>query len=254
MMAGSHPSDIELLEYVEGDLEDSEAATVRAHVAACEACAATVAELEAARAILRASPLLELSGRRRERIFAHLPKQEREAAGLRTFLASPKRLVAVLAPAAVAAAVAVTLAVALGDGGGREEAAPLRGVEEAAQAEAAAPPAEAAAPAEPAPAAEPAPPVEAPAPAPEATGGAEDTTTMPEAPVLEAQAPLTTEGSPAEVAAFLRERGLDAKVVGETVEVTAATQEDVASLQEQLAKLLEERGPGSTVVVVKPSG
>lgn len=49
MMEGAHPSDVELLEYAEGELDETAAAGVRAHVRACEDCARELAETERAR-------------------------------------------------------------------------------------------------------------------------------------------------------------------------------------------------------------
>ncbi|HEX2658283.1 MAG TPA: zf-HC2 domain-containing protein, partial [Polyangia bacterium] len=48
-----HVSAERLSEWVSGDLKDRDAATVRAHVAACDACGAVVADLRAQGAVLR---------------------------------------------------------------------------------------------------------------------------------------------------------------------------------------------------------
>jgi anti-sigma factor RsiW len=230
-MDRTHPSEIELLEYVEGELGDAQAARLRTHLASCAACAAAATELERAREVLRASPLLELSAGRRERILASLGDQERERRSPLVSL-SPKRLLAVLAPAAAVAALVVTLTTVVGNGDQDQEAS----AERDATAEIAAAPAEAAPPAEP--------PPEASAGAAADEAGAPET---PEAPMMEAKAPLTAEGTPAEVAEFLRAKGFDAKVVAGTVEVAGAKEDAVA-------KALEELGPGPVTVVVTPSG
>jgi hypothetical protein len=247
MMAQSHPNEIELLEYVEGDLDEVAATAVRAHLAACDTCAVEVAAAERARAVLAAAPLLELPAGRQERILASLPEQEREPGGVRSLL-SRRRLLVVLAPAAVGAAVAIAVVSVNGNGGGADQAAaPQR--EEAAAVEAAppaepAPPAVAAAEAAEAPTAEDSgeefesaapPPAEPPAEAP------------PGQTVEEATVPLAVGGTPEEVVAVLGEAGIDARVVGDAVEVTGATEEEVA-------RALEVLGPGPVpVTVVEPA-
>ena len=97
MMAANHPNDIELLEYVEGDLDEPARAAVHAHLEDCETCAAEIGRLELARGALRASPLLELPAGRRQRILESLPPQEQEPHGMRA-LFTRRRVLAVLAP------------------------------------------------------------------------------------------------------------------------------------------------------------
>jgi hypothetical protein len=249
MMAENHPNDIELLEYAEGDLDETAATAVRAHLAVCSACAAEVAAAEHARSVLQATPLLELPASRRERVLASLPEQEREASGLFGRF-SRRRLLVVLAPAAVGAAVAIAVVSVNGNGvGGDQEAAPQR--EEAAAVEAAPP-------------AEPAPPTVAAAEAtPEAAeDSGEDFESIAPAPaeppaeeaapgeaVPDAAARLAVGGTPEEVLALLEEAGLEARIVGAAVEVTGATEDEVASV-------LEELGPGgvSVTVIELPAG
>lgn len=144
-MAGAHPNEVELFEYVEGDLTAPEAATVRSHVEACAACAATIAELELARDALRASPLLELPAERLGELVSALPERERERRRLLGRF-SPRQLAAMLVPVAAAAVAAIVVITTTGKGTRSEasrktetaslmvEAAPA---EEAAEAEAA---------------------------------------------------------------------------------------------------------------------
>ena len=147
-MAGAHPNEIELFEYVEGDLAAPEAATVRSHVEACAACAATIAELELARDALRASPLLELPAERLGELVAGLPEREREPRRLLGRF-SPRQLAVTLVPVAAAAAAAIVVVTTTGDGAQREaskgaeatslmvEAAPVEEAQADAEAEAA---------------------------------------------------------------------------------------------------------------------
>ena len=235
MMAGNHPNDIELLEYVEGDLDERAAATVREHLAACETCAGEVARLQQASAALQATPLLELPADRQQQILASLPAQEREHHRMRG-LFTRRRVLAVLAPAAVAAAIVVAVVSLDGTGADEEAAAPPPSV---LQAEAA--------PAEPAPAGPPASAAAEAAPpsAEDSAGGAEEAAPAPtttEAPTT-ARAQLSVGGTPDEVATRLEQAGLVARVVGETVEVEGATEAEVE-------KLLEDLGPGGVSVRV----
>jgi hypothetical protein len=102
-MIESHPHQLELLDYVEDELPKERRRAVGAHVESCSACGATVAELEGARAALRAMPELELPADRRRRIEAALGSAGRE----RAVRASPRRLLGVLAAAATFVAVVV---------------------------------------------------------------------------------------------------------------------------------------------------
>lgn len=146
-MAQTHPNDIELLEYAEGDLDGSAAETIRLHVETCAACSTALEALGGARQVLRAAPLLELRPDRLEAMLASLPPQEQVARERRLGL---RRLLTVLTPvAAVVALVVVLTQVDIGSET-RDAAAP-------------APAEPAPAPAEPAPA-EPAPAEPAPAP------------------------------------------------------------------------------------------
>lgn len=119
MMQGSHPSDVELLEYVEGDLDETAAAGIRAHVAGCEECARELAEAERARKLLHAAPPLRLPDGRLAAMLEALPRQEPRQRDVRSFFESRRRLLLVATPAA-AALVAVVIAFAVSPGGGEE--------------------------------------------------------------------------------------------------------------------------------------
>jgi anti-sigma factor RsiW len=118
-MQGSHPNDVELLEYVEGDLDEAAAARVRAHVAACEECARELEETERARKLLHTSPPIRLPAGRLDAMLASLPPQEPRQRDVRSFIESRRRLLLVATPAA-AALVAVVIAFAVSPGGGDE--------------------------------------------------------------------------------------------------------------------------------------
>lgn len=229
-MDGSHPSDLELLEYVEGELSGDEEATVREHLAACSVCAAEVASVERSRALLRAAPTLELPEGRLRQMIDELPPQRTSATERRRFLRSRARLVAVLTPAA-AAAIAVVAFVLVTRGGDeqRPEAAP-------AQTTAA---------------------IEA-APAP-AMGAEDSTATAPmaaeEAPAEDSGASGTfqqqrelavrVQGPPREVARLLAQAGIEAQVVDGAVEARATTVRAVE-------RALEGRPDGRVEVYVVP--
>jgi anti-sigma factor RsiW len=101
-VSGTHPDEIQLLDYVEGDLDDAARGVVDAHLAGCAECAEQISRLETGREALRGAPLLEAP----EQIRPELP--ERPSA--RRFTVRPRRLVAVLAPVAVVAAVVAVVA------------------------------------------------------------------------------------------------------------------------------------------------
>jgi hypothetical protein len=243
-----HLSEIELFELVEGDLPETDAASARAHVAACEECAAGVAALEQARVALRATPLLELPDDRYREMLRALPAQEGERPP-RRLLAHPRRWLVVLAPVAtVAAVVLVVVAVQNGGGGDDEAAAPAEPalVMQAEESQADAAPgggedASAEVPAEAAPAEPPAEAAEPPA------------TASPAPPVAEASVPedgaretiRSVAGTPAEVAERLQQEGLNARAVDGTVEV-AGSDPDV------VAKALEDYPDGDVPVIVVP--
>jgi anti-sigma factor RsiW len=114
MVTGTHPEEIELFDYVEGDVSGDRRAEIEIHLTTCTPCAEQVARVQAARDALRESQFLQLPPRRREAIFMNLPEQRR-AAG-RSPALSPKQLLAILTPLAAVAAVIVAL-VSTGDMG-----------------------------------------------------------------------------------------------------------------------------------------
>jgi anti-sigma factor RsiW len=217
VMAEAHPGEIELLEYVEGDLEAQAAASVRSHLETCGSCAATVAELEQARTVLRASPVLELPAERSRAILAGLPRRERGRPAILELLSSRKRLAAVLVPVA-AAAVAVAVVTTTGGSGREAERSADKALAATAQA------AQTAA----------------------GAGGAEAAPPS-TSPTLEATAaPVrSVAGTPAGVRKLLEEHGIAATVANGTVEVTGASEEAVK-------KALESLADGPVPVVIRP--
>ena len=241
MTTDIHPEDLELFEYVEGELRESRRADVELHIEQCSRCAEEVHALEAGKAALRTAPMLELPARRTGLILGDLPRQDDDGRARVPFF-TPKRLIAVLTP--VAAVLVVVTVLVNTDGGGDigDSAAP-------APAEAA--PAEPTAPAEPA------------APESAAIGGdaaSEDelrSEATQAAPAEAAEAPaegLVEEaaaeaavaliaGPPATAARFLQDAGFDAKVIDGAVEVTGATSSAVL-------RALEEYPTGTVPVVI----
>ena len=101
-MAGMHPEDVDLLAYVEDELDSARAGEIADHARTCAACASQVRELEAARDALRASPVLRLPAERRDHLVRELPTPAH------TRRATPRRLFALVAAlVAVAALLAV---------------------------------------------------------------------------------------------------------------------------------------------------
>jgi anti-sigma factor RsiW len=75
MVAGTHPHDSELFEYVEGELPQARREEIAAHLATCSACAEQVELATMGSQSLRGAGLLELPGRRRDEILKSLPAQ-----------------------------------------------------------------------------------------------------------------------------------------------------------------------------------
>jgi anti-sigma factor RsiW len=107
MVTETHPEEVELFDYVEGDLSEDRRAGIEVHLATCAPCAEQVALVQAGKDALRESQFLHLPPRRREAILMSLPTQRR-APG-RSPALSPKRLLAILTPIAAVAAVVVAL-------------------------------------------------------------------------------------------------------------------------------------------------
>ena len=107
MVTGTHPEDVDLFDYVEGELPAERRAELEVHLAGCSTCAEQVALVQAGKDALRESQLLHLPPARREAISTSLPMQRR-APG-RSPALSPRRLLALLTPVAVVAALVVVL-------------------------------------------------------------------------------------------------------------------------------------------------
>jgi anti-sigma factor RsiW len=107
MVTGTHPEDVDLFDYVEGELSPDRRAELEVHLARCATCAEQVALVQAGKDALRDSQLLHLPPARREAISTSLPIQRR-APG-RSPALSPRRLLALLTPVAAVAAVVVVL-------------------------------------------------------------------------------------------------------------------------------------------------
>jgi putative zinc finger protein len=187
MVTGTHPDDIELFDYVEGDVPDDVKAALEVHLASCAECAEHVARVTAGRDALRAAQFLQLPPRRREAIFLNLPEQRR-AAG-RSPALSPKRLLAVLTPIAAVAAVVAALVTTTGNpAGGGEASATVGGGQAALGTQ---------------------------------TKESAQMDQSTKAPTLSVLGPAD------QVAAELRRKGFDARVAGGRVEVRKATRAEV---------------------------
>jgi anti-sigma factor RsiW len=187
MVTGTHPEEIELFDYVEGDLRADRRAALEVHLASCAQCSEEVARVQAARQVLRESQFLQLPPRRREGVFLNLPEQRR-APG-RSPALSPKQLLAVLTPIAVVAAIVVALVTSGGFKSGGEEAGSAGGgAQEAAG----------------------------------TTNAAQDSAA--EKALAPA---FRVGGSPTAVAAELRRKGFDARAAGNRVEVRNATRAEL---------------------------
>jgi hypothetical protein len=212
MVTGTHPDDIDLFDYVEGDMPDAGRAELEVHLASCAQCAEQVARVQAGREALRESQLLQLSAPRRDAILLDLPPQRRER---RRASLSLKPAIAALAVAGVAAAIAIAVINVDGTGGDDQSA----GGAAAATTE---------------------------SPAAGETGGgggleaAEDRAA--------AKSRLLFAAGPADaVAAELRRKGFDAEVVGDRVEVRNATRSEV---KQALGQTLSDRRNGDVRIVI----
>ena len=120
MMAEKHPDELELLSFVEEELDGEARREIGEHLVACRSCADQVRRLEVGRDALRAAPLLELPGDRREEIMASLPERRDPWRLFRPV----QRAIVIAAPVAAAAAlvgVFVLGGTQLGGGGGDDE-------------------------------------------------------------------------------------------------------------------------------------
>ena len=107
MVTGTHPEEVDLFDYVEGELSADRRTELEFHLASCATCAKQVALVQAGKDALRESQLLHLPPARREAISTSLPTQRR--APDRSPALSPRRLLAILTPVAAVAAVVVVL-------------------------------------------------------------------------------------------------------------------------------------------------
>jgi anti-sigma factor RsiW len=124
MVTGTHPEDVELFDYVEGELAGGRRAEVEVHLASCARCAERIASVDAGRAALRAAQALEFPAARRQAVLRALPAQPRARGGIPWL--SPRRALVVLVPVAAVAAAVVAIVTA-GGGGGNEEGAAVAG-------------------------------------------------------------------------------------------------------------------------------
>jgi len=92
MVAGTHPHDSELFEYVEGELPQARREEIAAHLATCSVCAEQVELATMGSQSLRGAGRLELPGRRRDEILKSLPAQGHAPGERRAF--SPKLVLA----------------------------------------------------------------------------------------------------------------------------------------------------------------
>jgi anti-sigma factor RsiW len=188
MVTGTHPTDIELFDYVEGDVTDDRKVELEVHLASCAECAEHVARVTAGRDSLRAAQFLQLPPRRREAIFLNLPEQRRAAR--RSPAMSPKRLLAVLTPIAAVGAVVAALVTTTGNQGGGEAGATGGGGSAAAL-------------------------------------GTQTKESAQMDQSAQGYSTLLVAGSTEQVAAELRQKGFDARAVGKRVEVRHATRAQV---------------------------
>jgi hypothetical protein len=122
-MAQKHPDELELLAFVEEEVDGDARQEVAEHLVACRSCADQVRRLEAGREALRGAPMLELPDERHAEIMASLPERRDPW----RFLRPAKRVLVIAAPVAAAAALVGVFVVGgngLGGGGDEEGATP----------------------------------------------------------------------------------------------------------------------------------
>ena len=214
MMAGMHPEELELLAYLEGELDDPRRAQVASHVETCDRCAQDLREAEAGRAALRSAPMLELPQERLEALLTQLPSHAVTPPG---FIRRALPVAAALAAVAALAGGAFVLGTS-GEGG--DEGAGVA-QNEASDAGGGA-----------------------------VQGGGSTTRESTEGSEFEGVPPSTLRaarvaGSPASVARRLRRDGFDARAVNGRVIVRGATAADVR-------KALETLDTGPVRVLVRP--
>jgi hypothetical protein len=99
-MAEKHPDELELLSFVEEELDAGSRQELAEHLGACRSCAEQVRRLEAGKAALQTAPLLDLPEGRRETVIGSFP----ERSDRRRLFRPAKRVLVIAAPVAVAAA------------------------------------------------------------------------------------------------------------------------------------------------------
>jgi hypothetical protein len=220
VMAGMHPEELELLAYLEGELDDPRRGQVASHLETCDRCAHELRAVEAGRAALRSAPMLELSAGRLETLLTPLPSRATTPPGL------IRRVLPVAAALAAVAALAGGAFVLGTSGGGDDEGAGGLAQDEASSAGGG---------------------VEG---AGSTTGESGDkgqegsaTSTFKSEPSYLRAARVA--GSPASVARRLRRDGFDARAVNGKVIVRGATEAEVR-------KALEQFDPGPVRVLVRP--
>ncbi len=122
MVSETHPHDIELFEYVEGELPAARRDEIAAHLAACDVCAEQVELATAGRQALHGVGLTHLPEGRRDEILRNLPRQEPEQT-LRERVGFPRGLLVGLAALLVVAAFTAVLVKGGGNTSGQESSA-----------------------------------------------------------------------------------------------------------------------------------
>jgi anti-sigma factor RsiW len=191
-MAGMHPDELELLAYLEGELDDPRRAEVASHLETCDRCAQELRRAETGRAALRSAPVLELRAGRLEAMLTRLPSRAASPPGL------IRRMLPVAAALAAVAALAGGAFVLGTSGGGDDEGASGMAQDEAS----------------------------------DAGGGEAAATTEGATTDTRQSAPSTGKtalvaGSPTSVARRLRRDGFDARAVDGSVIVRGATAAEV---------------------------
>ena len=213
MVTGTHPDDIDLFDYVEGDMPDARRAELEVHLASCARCAEEVTRVRAGREALRESQFLQLSGRRQDAIFHDLPPQRGESRRP-SFSLKPVLVALVSATAVAGVAVALINVGDTGGGGDQEESAG-----EAAALTSGGTPS-----------------------AGESAGGGGTGTEAAQDRATKTRL-LSVAGSADAVAAELRRKGFSAEVVGDHVEVRGAT-------RAQVRQALSGRRDGDVRIVI----
>ena len=207
-MAGMHPEELELLAYLEGELDDPHRAQVASHLESCDRCAQELRSLEAGRAALRSAPMLELPPERLEALLTRLPSRA----------ATPPGVIRRALPVAAALAAVAALAggaFVLGTGGGGDDESAGMAQDEASDASGGG----------------------------EGAPTTEGSSTDKRQSGASSNKAALVAGSPAGVARRLRSDGFDARAVNGRVIVRGATAEEVRKALETL-----DTGPVRVVV------